>query len=941
MAEECPQRVRALFDQAADLPPADRRAFLDACCPDDPDLRARVEQLLACDARLRAPDGAGGLLDGPVVRPPRRAISSAWNLPPTQVPSGPVGDAAAGAKAGTAAASLPERVGRYEVLEEIGRGGMGVVLRGLDPDLGRDVAVKVLLPHHQHDPVILSRFAEEAQVGGQLQHPGIVPVYEVGRSADQLPYFTMKRVRGRTLAELLRERSDPRQDLARFQHIFEQVCQTMAYAHSRGVIHRDLKPSNIMVGAFGEVQVMDWGLAKVLTRPEGDAPADAVRTARSEGDGGQTQAGWVAGTPAYMAREQAAGEVEQLDERCDVFGLGAILCEILTGRPPYGGPEDTQVFPRALRADLAEAFARLDACGADGELIRLARSSLAAQAAARPRDAGVLAAQMAAHRESMERRLRQAELAQAEARARAAEGRKRRRLTLGLAASVLLTALLAGGTWLWLERGREVRDRQALEALEQAERLHQQAKTGDDPDNCEPVGLARRAEALLEQGTGRPGPPERARALLHALDEEEADRRLLARVDEIQLVKVKEDTKALTFALRGAVPRYAAAFQEYGLGAGAVPPEQAAARIGQRPPQVRTQIVGALDDWLSLLREPSNARMAQWLEAVLMAADPDPWRKQLRPALRKQDQRALRRLADEVDVARQPPWTLTLLGMALRSGGSLPQGLALLRRAQGQYPGDFRVNIELGWQLDRDPDHTDDPVRFFRVAAALRPDSPLVRMTLATSLARRGELDKAVTVLREAAALKPELAAVHYNLGCCLGAKGDRDGAIRAYRRAIALEPDSVGAYRNLASALDKGGDRAGVNEVIGKLQQLVKRKPKEPDAFLLLGDLLLRKKDRDGAIAAYRCAKDAMPRDDFDARFNLGHHLRDARLFDEALAAFRDCAELATKLKRPDLRERAAREARETERLQQAGRDEASAVQAGVGRWFLPGAFW
>jgi serine/threonine protein kinase len=115
---------------------------------------------------------------------------------------------------------------------------MGAVLRGHDPDLGRDLAVKILLPGQQHNPATLRRFTEEAQIGGQLQHPGIVPVYEVGRSADQQPYFTMKLVRGRTLATLLRQRSDPRQDLARFEQIFEQVCQTMAYAHSRGVIHQ-------------------------------------------------------------------------------------------------------------------------------------------------------------------------------------------------------------------------------------------------------------------------------------------------------------------------------------------------------------------------------------------------------------------------------------------------------------------------------------------------------------------------------------------------------------------------------------------------------------------------------------------------------------------------------------------------------------------------------
>src|SRR5262249_38792815 len=143
------------------------------------------------------------------------------------------------------------------------RGGMGAVLRGRDVDLGRDLAVKVLLEKHADRPEVARRFLGEAQVGAQLQHPGVVPVYDVGRFGDR-PFFTMKLVKGQTLAQLLAERADPTQDRPRFLAISLQVAQTLAYAHAKGVIHRDLKPANIMVGAFGEVQVMDWGLAKIL-----------------------------------------------------------------------------------------------------------------------------------------------------------------------------------------------------------------------------------------------------------------------------------------------------------------------------------------------------------------------------------------------------------------------------------------------------------------------------------------------------------------------------------------------------------------------------------------------------------------------------------------------------------------------------------------------------
>ena len=154
--------------------------------------------------------------------------------------------------------------GRYQLHGEIARGGMGVVLKGRDVDLGRDVAVKILLERHRDSPEMVRRFVEEAQIGGQLQHPGIVPVYEMGRLPDGRLYIAMKLIRGRTLAELLADQTDPVAYRAHHLATFEQVCRAVAYAHACGVVHRDLKPSNVMVGGFGEVFVMDWGLAKVL-----------------------------------------------------------------------------------------------------------------------------------------------------------------------------------------------------------------------------------------------------------------------------------------------------------------------------------------------------------------------------------------------------------------------------------------------------------------------------------------------------------------------------------------------------------------------------------------------------------------------------------------------------------------------------------------------------
>lgn len=362
---------------------------------------------------------------------------------------------------------------RYRLDGEIARGGMGAILKGRDTDLGRDLAIKVLLDSHKDKPDVIQRFIEEAQIGGQLQHPGIAPVYELGQFSDNRPFFSMKLVKGQTLSKLLADREDAVGERGRFIGIFEQVCQTVAYAHSRGVIHRDLKPANIMVGAFGEVQVMDWGLAKVLSSggvadekksrqsQQGQSVIQTLRSGVGSDPPGaigsldsRTQMGSVMGTPAYMPPEQALGEIDNLDERADVFGLGAILAEILTGRPPYVGTDGTAVFRQASRGKLDDCMASLDACGADDDLITLTKHCLELEPVNRPRDAGVLAARVTHYLESVETKLRESETEAAVQNERLVQqqqsARKLRKLIAGLTAVSLITigmSLVAGRFW--------------------------------------------------------------------------------------------------------------------------------------------------------------------------------------------------------------------------------------------------------------------------------------------------------------------------------------------------------------------------------------------------------------------------------------------------------------------------------------------------------------
>jgi tetratricopeptide (TPR) repeat protein len=308
--------------------------------------------------------------------------------------------------------------------------------------LGRELAVKVLRDDYRDRPDARGRFVAEAKVGSQLQHPAIVPVYELGHFADGRPFITMKLVEGQTLAALLRERPDSAHELPRFLSVFEQVCQAMAYAHNKGVIHRDLKPANVMVGAFGEVQVMDWGFAKVTGNGQPTAGREEGASARLPAD--LTHSGALMGTPAYMPPEQARGEVALVDSRADVFALGALLCEILTGSPPYTGGSTDDVYHLAVAGDLSNAFARLDTCAADAALRALAKQCLAADREHRPRDASAVAREVNTYLAQAQERLRQAQMDRAAADARAMSERRARYLTLALAAALLLGAGVAG-----------------------------------------------------------------------------------------------------------------------------------------------------------------------------------------------------------------------------------------------------------------------------------------------------------------------------------------------------------------------------------------------------------------------------------------------------------------------------------------------------------------
>ncbi len=278
------------------------------------------------------------------------------------VPVGP--DISLGSKRDALRKLLPPeflREKKYDIGSMVAQGGMGAILKAKEATIERTVAMKVMLDGASPDDLL--RFISEAKVTGQLEHPNIVPVHELGVDEKEQVFYTMKFVRGITLKKVLDLLFDRQAEtvkkypLGQLLTVFQKICDAIAFAHSHGVIHRDLKPENFMIGDYGEVLVMDWGLAKVLDPTRNQAAADPdgrsiIRTGlRKELHAVETSSGQVMGTPQYMAPEQAYAAHDSLDPRTDIYALGAILHTILTLRPPIAGDEAQDVLTKAARGE--------------------------------------------------------------------------------------------------------------------------------------------------------------------------------------------------------------------------------------------------------------------------------------------------------------------------------------------------------------------------------------------------------------------------------------------------------------------------------------------------------------------------------------------------------------------------------------------------------------
>jgi serine/threonine-protein kinase len=803
-------------------------------------------------------------------------------------------------------ADLPAQIGPYRIEGEIGRGGMGVVLRAHDDVFQRSLAVKVVLADPSQRPEQVQRFLEEAQIMGQLQHPGIAPIHTLGWLPDGRPYFGMKLIKGQTLAELLRQRSSPTDELPRFLGIFGQLCQAVAYAHNRGILHRDLKPSNVMVGAFSEVQVMDWGLAKVLGKEQASGavppePPSTIATVRSASAEPPTQAGAVLGTPAYMAPEQARGEVDQLDERCDVFGLGAILCVVLTGKPPYVASDSAAIHRQAARGILEGAYARLDLCGADADLVALARTCLATEREQRPRHTGVVADAVAAYQAQVQEKLHRAEMARAQAQVKAAEERKRRRLTLLVAALLLL--LVGGGSaagWWYQEQQAEHEAERAQQAIAEAERrtlqavrqekavdelkaalkeagqLHQRARAlFDNLPSCQ-VTLAaaqsavKRAEFLLTEEPQLAGGELAAqvRRMRAEVEADERDRLLIATLEKVVFRMVQDPLQNPLHVNREEMyQELQKALKDWGLSFPQVSAAQARALIQQRPPGVRGQLFTVVIFSCACAPSEQMPKQLEWLLAVL---GQDLTRLQQLQQAVAHDPKALDKIMEKGDGGDQS--TIMMLACSfIPPMKDSPALLVWMRRAQQKHPQDFWVNLALAATLYRNvfpagvrrvtPEELPRAIELLRystAAVALRPDLAGLRNSVGDALRGIGDLAGAIASYQEALRLDPKSYLAPYNLGLALIDKEDWDAAIVHFKKALDLDPKSALAHFQLGFALGRKGE---VEKEIAAYKKALELEPRLSEAHNNLGVALERKGDLDGAIAAFKKALELNPK--------------------------------------------------------------------------------
>lgn len=686
---------------------------------------------------------------------------------------------------------VPEQLGKYEVRGVLGKGGFGVVYRVYDPRLERELAMKTLTDAPSRDSAIIEHFLHEARICSGLRHPGIVPIYDIDRLSDGRLYFTMDIVDGKTLDEILMDQEAAGTEDHRNIELFEKICQTVAYAHSNGVVHGDIKPSNAMVGAFGEVKVVDWGFAH-------EAPAAAAREA--------SDSSLVAGTPSYMSPEQARGGT--CDAKADVFALGGTLCEILTGQPPYVASTRAEVYLHATNAWQDALHTRLDHSGADSSLVALARRCLAPNPADRPADAGEVAEEVAAHLSRLEARARVLEIESARAIARAAADRRSRRLAIALAV-ITVVGTISYGLWEMDARQKAAADLEFVtQTVERARNLADSAKNAEQLDTSswhEARLTLERAVAFADERGVHGNVKLRAERLLEEVRTGEAQ--AIADASMHQWMEEVAPHLGDSMDRERIDAAHVARFADYGLDLTLAPEGDLAQQI--RSCAIAEAVVRRLDRWAGLRRQHLPERDWRRLHRIADLADSSATRTQIRRAWAEDDVDTLRALcADPASLGS--PTTVDLLAFYMLRHDRR-EAIRVRYAAVEKYPSNFAITHDL-CQAMRGLESVphDEIIRFASMGIAVRPDSAHAHADLAYSLiaARRvDEIPKTLAFLRERF---PDYPRTWEMVGMAARQNGAFEDAAAAYRRSLELRPEDPRTNAIYGMVLENLGDLPG-----------------------------------------------------------------------------------------------------------------------------------
>jgi tetratricopeptide (TPR) repeat protein len=763
----------------------------------------------------------------------------------------------------------------YEILGELGHGGMGVVYKAWQIKAKRFVALKTLRSGQQAGPEDIARFRTEAKAVARLQHPNIVQIHEVGEHGG-LPFFSMEYCVGGSLEKKPGGLPLPPLEAAA---LVETLARAIHAAHDKHVVHRDLKPANILLGEDGAPKISDFGLAKKL-----------------EIEQGQTLSGVILGSPPYMAPEQASGKSKKVGPAADVYALGAILYECLTGRPPFKAPNVLDTLAQVLTEDPVPVRRLQPKTPRDLETICL--KCLQKEPGERYATAAALAEDLRCFQGGEPIRARPVGGVE-----RAWRWCKRYPSRAGLAAAVMLVVAGAGAAAVWYQQDSTARaaekaglatehtrkaantERDVTGALEEAMAFAKQAAgLHDDPTKweaaiVEALSAVKRADGVLNSGVDDTGELRaQVDALRAELDAAERDRLMIARLEaaRFQLAAAGHENG---YDYAGAVALYAAAFRKDDEDWDALGADETAARINQRA--IREELLAALADWSNFTAKEQGEK----LRRIVQAADPDPasWRNRWTAAARRKDLDVLRRLALSPEAKDQPTARLVLIGRTLIELGAAAEAVKFLKEANEQRPGDFWIAFQLAYACSKTkPPATDEAIRYYTAALMVRPNA-YAHYNLGIALLGKGQLDEAIAELHKALHILPDDAGAHSSLGIALLGKGQLDEAITEYHKALQIKPDFAEAHSYLGNALlDKGQ----WDEAIAEYHKALQIQPDLAMAHRGLGLALQKKGQLDEAIAGFRKVLHILP-DNADVHIDLGVALYDKGQLDEAIAEY------------------------------------------------------